>query len=158
MIERMTAVIGGLCIAGAVSAAPDAGYRTHADLSAWVDRLDAEHGRACVVETIGTSGEGRALWALRAALPGDVEPDERPAMLIVANVDGAHLVGSEVAMGVLERLLAAAGGDEAEAAHAELAGRFLTEYTLYVVPRVNPDAAERFFSTVRDERRRNLRP
>ncbi|MCP3903211.1 MAG: hypothetical protein GY715_06195 [Planctomycetes bacterium] len=157
MIERMTAVVGGLWVATAAIGAPEAAYHTHAELTAWVDRLDAEHGRSCVAETIGTSHEGRAIRALRVALPGGLEPDERPALLLVANVDGAHLAGSEVAMTVAEELLRLARDGEPEE-QADAVASFLTSHTLYVVPRANPDAAERFFAAVKDERRRTLRP
>ena len=134
-----------------VSAAPatEPGYQTHAELSASINRLAGEHGSACTVESIGTSREGRALWALRVARPGPVEADRRPAMLIAANIDGDHVIGSAVAMGIAERLLTS--DDEAAIV-------FLQEHTLYVLPRVNPDAAERFFGDVKSDRRRNLRP
>ncbi|MHC4350406.1 MAG: M14 family zinc carboxypeptidase [Planctomycetota bacterium] len=111
-------------------AGAQAKYRTHAQLSTAVDRLVADHPRACVAESIGTSREGRAIWALRLALGGEVEPDRRPAMLLAANIDGDHLLGSAVALEVAGRLLTLAGeGDEA-------AVTFLSEHTLYVVPRV----------------------
>jgi hypothetical protein len=133
-------------------AGAQAKYRTHAQLSTAVDRLVADHPRACVAESIGTSREGRAIWALRLALGGEVEPDRRPAMLLAANIDGDHLLGSAVALEVAGRLLTLAGeGDEA-------AVTFLSEHTLYVVPRVNADAAERFFAETRWGRKRNLRP
>jgi hypothetical protein len=130
----------------------DAKYHTHAELSTLVDRLAAGHPRACTAESIGTSREGRALWMLRLALDQENDPDRRPAVLLVANIDGDHLVGSGVALAVAGRLLdLAANGDEA-------AVGFLSAHTLYVVPRVNPDAAERFFAELRTGRKRNLRP
>jgi hypothetical protein len=145
---------GGLPVARA-QAEPDgepAKYGTHAELSTRVDRLVAAHPRACTAESIGTSREGRAIWALRLALDQENDPDRRPAMLLAANIDGDHLVGCEVALAVAEGLLdLAAEGHEAAVA-------FLSEHTLYVVPRVNPDAAERFFIETRTGRKRNLRP
>ncbi len=127
-------------------------YFTHAQLTERARQLASDHGDACTAETIGTSRQGREIVGLRLALPGDVEPDRRPALLLVANIDGDHLVGSSVALGVAGRLMSRAeAGDEA-------AVEFLTGHTLYVVPRVNPDAAERFFAEVRFEQRRTLRP
>jgi hypothetical protein len=148
--------IGAGCLSAAqAQVEPDgeqAKYRTHAELSTLVDQLVASHPRACTAESIGTSREGRAIWALRLALDQENDPDRRPAMLLAANIDGDHVVGCEVALAVVERLLdLAAEGDEAAVA-------FLSEHTLYVVPRVNPDAAERFFAGTRSGRKRNLRP
>jgi len=55
-------------------------------------------------------------------------------------------------MRIAEALLIKAGeGDEQATA-------LLTDHTVYVVPRVNPDAAERSFAGVRQDRRRNFRP
>ena len=141
-----------LLTAGNALGATDATYHTHAQLSERISRLVEEHPKAGSAESIGTSREGRAVWAVRLARPGPVEPDRRSALLLVANIDGDHLVGSAVALEVAERLLgASSGGDEA-------AVRFLTDHTLYVVPRVNPDGAERFFAEPKADRRRNLRP
>jgi len=141
-------------VGAVVTQAQDAvpGYLTHAQLSAKVKQLAADHGEVCTAESIGDSREGRDIVSLRLAMPGEVEPDRRPALLLVANIDGDHLVGSSVAMAVAERLLFMAAQDE------EATVDFLTDHTMYVVPRVNPDAAERFFADVRSERRRTVRP
>ena len=127
-------------------------YRTHAQLSAEIVRLVSEYAGICSAESIATSREGRSLWALRLALEGDVDPERRSALLLAANIDGDHLIGSEVALQVAATLLAMAR--EAD----DAAVRFLTDHTLYVVPRVNPDAAERFFSEIKMNRRRTMRP
>ncbi len=144
----------GLAWAGFAPAAraQDPRYLTHAELSAAVERLASEHARLCSAQIIGTSREGRAIHGLRLALPGPADPDKRPALLLAANIDGDHLVGSAVALEVARRMADAAGKQDPGSA------AFLEGHTLYVVPRVNPDAAERFFDAVRLERRRNLRP
>ena len=70
----------------------------------------------------------------------------------MANIDGDHLLGSTVAVAVAGTLLEKAAADD------EPVRAFLSEHTMYVVPRVNPDAAERFFADVVTERRRTMRP
>ena len=142
--------VGLICFGFEAAETPK--YHTHAELSTRINELVAEYPQSCSAESLGTSVEGRAIWTLRLALGGAVEPDRRSALLIVATIDGDHLVGGEVAFELAAGLLGAAReGDPAAVA-------FLTDHTLYVVPRVNPDAAERFFGEVRDDRRRNLRP
>jgi len=145
-------LIAVLLTAGNALGATDATYDTHAQLSERISRLVEEHPNTCSAESIGISREGRAVWAVRIARPGPVEPDRRAALLLVANIDGDHLIGSAVALEVAERLLGASSGGDEDAV------RFLTDHTLYVVPRVNPDAAERFFVEPKADRRRNLRP
>ena len=157
--KRIFAVLLLGPVGAAIAQTPDTqtpdtqpGYDTHAQLTERARQLATDAGDVCTAEPIGTSREGREILALRLALPGEVEPDRRPALLLVANIDGDHLVGSSVALAVVDRLLSMAeAGDEA-------AVEFLSGHTLYVVPRVNPDAAERFFADVRSERRRNVRP
>ena len=127
-------------------------YHDYQQLTHEVRALAEAHPGSCQVESIGLSRDGREIWALRLAMAGDIEPDHRPAMLIAANIDGDHLVGSEVALEVAGRLLERAGGDDEEAT------RLLREHTLYVVPRVNPDAAEWFFADIKSDHRRNSRP
>lgn len=82
-----------------------------------------------VVE-IGRTGQGRPIRVLRIAGEGDVLPDHRPALLVVAGLDGDHRVGVDVALGLAQSL---------EADHADL----LTTRTVYVVPGVNLDALAR---------------
>ncbi len=87
---------------------------------------------ASPVETfqIGTSAGGRAItaWRLGSADPDEFgrSPDQRPALLIVAGLDGRHDFGSRVAISLVDRLVTE---------HAAL----LDRYTIYVVPNLNPD-------------------
>jgi hypothetical protein len=137
---------------GGVRPAIGAAYLAHADLSVAVQDLAREHAGIVSVESIGTSREGRAIWAIRLAAAGPVEPDRRPAILVAANIDGDFVAGSAAALELARKLAAmAAAGDERAAG-------FLGRATLYVVPRVNPDAAERFFSPLQEGRRRAVRP
>jgi hypothetical protein len=76
--------------------------------------------------TIGTSREGRPLELLVLADPID-QADKRPAILVVAGIDGRHELGPLLVDQVVEKI---------RTEHAEL----LSEITLYVLPRMNPDA------------------
>lgn len=131
----------------AQSSAPSATrYRNYdtltRDLRAWTDASEG----AAALEKIATTVSDRAVWAVTLALPGAVEPAKRPAILIVGGIDGQDVSSSEVALNVAVNLLrkarAAADGPEA---------RLLTQNTLLIVPRANPDGVERFFSSPRDE-------
>lgn len=137
----------------AQDAATDASYHTYDQLTASLKALAAEHSNAIQLTAIGESLKMRNIWALRVALPGTVEPDKRPSLLLTANIDGDHLVGSEVAVRAVRELLnrAAADGESP-------AAKLLSKYTLYVVPRVNPDAAELYFANLKQEVVRNLHP
>lgn len=127
----------------------DGPYRNHAALLSAVDGLRRAHPRLIEVSTLATSPGGRAIPAIRLGAGPTV--DSRPALLIVANAHGPHLIGSAIALGALEQLAAGYGRDTAITA-------LLDRTTLYVVPRLNPDAAEALFGTPRWERRTNDAP
>lgn len=120
----------------AQAAPPSAGYRNHAALSTAIETLRRDHPRLINVEVIATSPGGRAVHAVRLAAGSN--PDARPALLIMAGAHGPHLVGSEIAIGTAQHLARAYGQDPAVTA-------LLDRTTIYVLPRLNPDAAEAFF-------------
>lgn len=111
---------------GAAAEADD-GYMDHASLQGAVNALASEYEQ-CSVDVIGSSRQGRGLFRLTLS-DNPSEVDKRPALLIVAGIDGRHLVGTETAVGVARRLLAN---------HGDL----LDDVTVYVIPRVNPDGAQ----------------
>ena len=119
------------------------GYRNHAALTTAIETLRRDHPRLVTVEVIATSPGGRAVHAVRIGAGANV--DQRPALLIMANAYGPHVVGSEIALGTMQQLAAAYGSDAAVTA-------LLDRTTFYVIPRLNPDAAEAFFRRPLHER------
>ncbi|MEJ2205736.1 MAG: M14 family metallopeptidase [Gemmatimonadota bacterium] len=95
------------------------------------------------MESLGTSREGREIWMVRVAEEGS-DAEEAPAVLVVGNLSGDHLLGSALALETIRYLV---GGE------AELDGR-----VVYVVPRLNPDGAEAMFAAVKRDVRRNVLP
>jgi Zinc carboxypeptidase len=72
-------------------------------------------------------------------------------MLVVAGIEGNDLIGSSVALAWVENLV------ERNAKDPNVA-RLLRATTIYVIPRVNPDAAERFFARPQLETAVNDKP
>jgi hypothetical protein len=130
MANGCALVLAGLLLALVPTArgGPE-GYMDHEALSAAVHALATD--RRCTVDVIGSSRGGRGLFVLTLS-EDPATAGNRPALLLAAGLDGRHLVGTEIAVRVARRLLAD---------HADL----LDEMTVYVVPRVNPDAAEASF-------------
>src|SRR5262249_12838512 len=87
---------------------------------------------------------GRSLDALRLAGAGAAGDKARPAILLVANLDGARVYSSAVA---LQHARALAEGYASDAKVKAL----LDSTTVFIVPRANPDAAEARFATPRYE-------
>ncbi|MFN0132693.1 MAG: M14 family zinc carboxypeptidase [Phycisphaerales bacterium] len=105
------------------------------DLGARTKALTAAHPMVVDAATIGTSRQGRVITALRLTnrgAPADdgpppPAPEDRPALVVVAGLDGRHLFGADVAMGIAESLAANHAGH-------------LHRVTVYVVVCANPDA------------------
>lgn len=113
--------------AGALAASP-----TTTELDRRLRDIDRGHRSLVEISELAKSGQGRPIHLIRLGAEdraGRSGPDTRPALLIVAGASGDHLVGTDVALGLAESLVAD---------HADL----LQTTTVYLVPRLNPDAAE----------------
>ncbi|MGH7542246.1 MAG: M14 family metallopeptidase, partial [Gemmatimonadota bacterium] len=99
----------------------------------------------------GTSIEGREIWIAEVGDPSGAPLDERPAVLVVGHATGSHLVGSALALEMIRHLVRGSAGDSSLQATLE-------ERTVYVLPRLDPDAAEARFAAVLWDRTRNARP
>lgn len=107
------------------------GYRDHAALLAAARALAASSGANVEVVPLGTSRGGRELIALHLH---DGDAANRPAILVVAGLDGIHLAGAEVALRVAAELV----GDATKTKRPDL----LKHASVWIVPCVNPDALE----------------
>ncbi|MCK6445455.1 MAG: hypothetical protein L6Q99_03605 [Planctomycetes bacterium] len=107
----------------------------HARLSERLRALAASFEARCELAPLGKSRAGREIWYLRIG----AKPAERarPAVLVVANLEGPELFSSSIALALAER--AARAEDDA-------ARGFLANTTLFVIPRLDVDAAEARFA------------
>ncbi|HEY0715769.1 MAG TPA: M14 family metallopeptidase [Polyangia bacterium] len=96
--------------------------------------------------TIGTSVEGRPIWAARLPMQG-AQPARPPRVLALANIHGPEYVSSAVALGLLAQ-------SESNAALLRLRARA----ELWVLPCLNPDGYARVFERGGKGRLRELRP
>src|SRR5262245_5784221 len=79
------------------------GYHDHAGLVKAVDSIQHLNPKLTSVTTLATSPGGRVVQVVRLAA-GD-NPDTRPGILVIANASGPHVVGSEVALGLMRSLI-----------------------------------------------------
>ena len=101
-------------------------------------RLQSEHPDLVNLLSVGTSRSGEKIEALRIA-SGEAWQG-RPAILVVANLDGPMVYTSGIALEHASSLVARYATDPA-------VKQLLDGTTLYVVPRANPDGAAARFST-----------
>lgn len=136
----LPAVVSCLCL---TAAAQD--YSTYAQLSQRVNALKSA-GQLVKVESLAKTTGGKDIWMITIGT-GDVA--KKPAIAVVGGVEGAHLLGQELAVGFAERLVKGAATDSVK--------RALDRTTFYIFPSMSPDAAEQYFAKPRFVRNGNAR-
>jgi hypothetical protein len=122
---------------------PVAGYHSSAELARAIDSLARSYPALVQQSEIARSPGNRPVTLIRLGAGSNV--DERPAVLVVANAHGPHLVGTEIVLRAIRDLAIRYGSDSTVA-------RLLNRVTFYLVPRANPDAAEALFGSAAVER------
>lgn len=110
------------------------GYIGHDALSAALRKAVETNPERLGMRSLGKSLEDRDLWLVTVGKPDRF----KPAVLVAANLEGDHVIGSQVALKMVERFAKAEGPTAA----------WLDRITLYIVPRLNPDGAERALGRV----------
>ncbi|MFL5968918.1 MAG: M14 family metallopeptidase [Gaiellaceae bacterium] len=101
-------------------------------LHAWAE----EAPKLCSVESMGKSYEGRDIWLVTVTNSDTGPHNEKPGFLVEANIHSMEWTGCTAALHLLHKLLSGHGQDE-------LVTRALDTRAFYVIPRLNPDGAER---------------
>ena len=136
-----------------LKAADDAstGYHNYQALTQALKNIVGKNTKIAKLQSIGKSLQGRDLWMVQVSGTQGGNPEEKQALLVVGNLEGDHVVGSEVAMGMAEYLINGYGSDEKVT-------EILNKRTFYIAPRMNPDGAEAFFNTIKIEHSGNFKP
>lgn len=131
-IARGVLVIVALgSFAGRLDANPGLeGYQNQEALAKQLVELDRSD--LVSLESIGVSRGGRNIWVLT------VGSGAGPAVAVIGNVQGAHLVGSELCLRMAQQLVRRAETDES-------IKKLLAEHTFYFIPRPDPDTSEKLF-------------
>jgi hypothetical protein len=147
----LLAVVAMLTL-GAIGLAQDfSKYHNYAEMTTMLQNLANANKNLVKLESIGKTLEKRELWVLQIANPAGVPLAERPALLIAANFEGDHLIGSELACFIADYLV------KSYASNANVKQR-LDNGVVYIMPRLNPDGAEFMWAPVKSARRTNTKP
>ena len=111
-------------------------YR-HTELTSLLQDFTGAFPDLAGLESIGTSHEGRDIWALTISGPGD--PLEKPGFLVDGNIHGSEVTASTAALHAAWTLLSGYGED------AEIT-RLVDGTAVYVVPVISPDGVEQVLS------------
>ena len=113
---------------------PDRYYR-YAELTELLHHWAAAHPHLLSIESIGSSLQGRNLWALTLTNRETGSPDEKPAYFIDANIHADEVTGIATVLWLINHVLTGAGSNR------EI-DRLLASTTLYLVPAVNVDGLD----------------
>jgi hypothetical protein len=142
-------ILAGSALAAGPAAAQDfSKYHDYAELTGALKSLVDGHKNLARLGSVGKTPGGRDVWVVEIANPAGVPLKDRPGLLVAANFEGDHLIGSEIALFVIADLLRKYPAD------AEVKA-CLDGSVIYVVPRVNPDGAEGMFAGVKTGGRTN---
>lgn len=133
------ALLAALALPSGAQGRPTDGYHNAARLSAVLDSIARSKPDLVRVEVLATSPGRRPVQVVR--LGGR---EEKPALLVLAGAYGPQISSSEVALRMIRDIVRNSGN-----------ASLLQENTIYVVPRLNPDAAEAYFGALRWERKGN---
>jgi hypothetical protein len=114
-------------------------YLNQDELTRAARALVQQHGANAQLSSLARTDAGRDIWLLTLGRRQGRALDSRPALLVVGNIEGNHLIGSAAALYTAEHLLTQYGRDPAVT-------QLLDERTVYVIPRANPDGAELAFT------------
>jgi hypothetical protein len=126
-----------------------ASYLNHDGLTREL-RAVVNSSNLATMESLGTTLQGRDIWMVTVGNSSGVPLAERPGVLVVGNLEGDHLVGSQLALEAIRYLVQNAQDEAVQAA--------LRDHVFYFFPRLNPDGAEAMFARVKWDRRTNSRP
>ncbi len=114
-------------------------YSSQRELTQQLQALAAAHPNVARVAAITNTPAMNPVWLAELGNGPDAERIRRPALLVVAGLEGDDLTGTACAMAWIGELTRGYGTNDA-------IRRLLDSTTIYVWPRLNPDAAEQFFA------------
>lgn len=120
-------------------------YYGVAELDATLREFVGEYPHLITLESIGKSYEGRDLWLATLTNHNTGAAADKPGFWVDANIHATEITGAMAALHLIDTLLVGHGTDEQ-------ATRLLDTTTFYILPRFNPDGAERAMTTPRGVR------
>jgi hypothetical protein len=126
-------------------------YKDNKALVTQLKQLERAHKKTVRVEKVCDTPGKSEVWRCELGAGSDEERGRRPAMLVVAGIEGNDLAGTASAVAWMESLATAYESDEK-------VKKLLDSTTIYVWPRLNPDGAKHYFARPRLEQSTNDQP
>ncbi len=109
-------------------------YHSYTTLTSELQSYAQTFPSLCRLESLGTSVQGRTLWAMRITDNPDVR-EEEPEVKYISTIHGDEPIGTELCLYFIDRLLNGYATDTR-------VRHLVDETDIYVVPLMNPDGLE----------------
>jgi murein tripeptide amidase MpaA len=126
-------------------------YLGYAELTEALRQLAASHPGLATLESIGKSHEGRDLWLMTLTNSATGPAEEKPAFWLDGNIHSIEVAASMACLYSIQKLLNDHGTDPRTTG-------LLDRMAFYVLPRINPDGAERALAKPPEYIRSGVRP
>lgn len=108
-------------------------YRDYGEVTAFLHAAANQYPTLTQLSSIGKSYQGRELWMLTITNKETGDASSKPALWVDGGIDSDEVVSTEVALGLIHRLLTS---NDARVT------TLLDEKTFYIVPNIIPDMSE----------------
>ena len=119
-------------------------YSNYTEQTNRINKLVQANPSLASVKSLGKTNGGKDIWLLTL---GSGKTETKPAIAVIGGTEGNHLLGTELAIGFAENLLASATSDSIKSK--------LAKTTYYIFPNMSPDAMEQYFAKIKYERNGN---
>ncbi len=130
---------------GFLSAQIPSQYHSYSKLSEALQKLSKQYSLV-KLQSIAKTIKGHAVWAVTVG-----KDEKNKAILVVGGIEATQLVGTEHTLRLIEYLGQSYG-------KVDSITQLLENTTIYIIPRINPDASESFFEKPMKERETNYTP
>jgi murein tripeptide amidase MpaA len=110
------------------------------ELTSLLDRYAATYPHLAELASVGQSYEGRNIWCLTITNKDTGPASQKPAMYIDGNIHAGEVTGCNVCLYTIDYSLTRYGSDDQVT-------QLVDTTTFYVLPRVQPDGAEKYLTT-----------
>jgi hypothetical protein len=142
MIKTITACLVAAILFNVSKA--QTGYSNFIQQSGRINDLAKNYPQFAKVRSLTKTAGGKDIWQITL---GTGNTESKPAIVIVAGVEGNYLLSTELAIGFAENLLQGSNSDSTRA--------LLNKTSFYIFPNMSPDAMEQYFSSLQYERQGN---
>ncbi len=115
-------------------------YWLYDELESYLHSISSDYPRLVDLQSVGTSYEGRDIWAVTLTDTETGEHHEKAAIYIDGSIHAVEVAASMICLYLIDYLLSSYGLDD-DVTH------LLKTRTFYILPRVNPDGTEKYLTT-----------